>query len=452
MITIESIELSNFMCHSNFKIEFSKMVICIGGRNGSGKSAIMIALGIVFGQRASALERGNSFKNLIKTGCNQSIIKVKINNHKKYKRNQYGSTIIVEKRLRENGSRLSIMNDQGRVVSSKKCDLDNIIADYKLKFDNPLNFLTQEQSKKFLNISKPELLYDFYYRGTEFKDIHDEIEESLSRLCEMEERMETAIREKNDLSVELEIQEKNLKFLEMDLDAMMKNLEIEEGWLSIKSKREEIEKIEAEILECEEIVFNNKKERKKISENMNTTYNEVPTKEIEEKINKVTLSLREVENDCLDYQKQLSLKKEELERIKKRNNLDDLVINQENIKNSLEEKKKLLLEKEEEKIKIDLFYEQEKKIYDESVNKIFALQKQIEFLKSNIYDSNQQSTMKQIKMVEDEIKRYNFRDKIVGPICNYVNLKDPKWFKPVSVVLKNSLNNYIVFNDSDKKN
>ena len=43
------------------------------------------------------------------------------------------------------------------------------------------------------------------------------------------------------------------------------------------------------------------------------------------------------------------------------------MINQESIKNCLEEKKKLLLEKEEEKIKIDLIYEQDKKIYDESV-------------------------------------------------------------------------------------
>ena len=68
-----------------------------------------------------------------------------------------------------------------------------------------------------------------------------------------------------------------------------------------------------------------------------------------------------------------------------------------------------------------------------------------------MYNSNQQSTMKQIKIVEYKIKRHNFRDKVVGPICNYVNLKDPKCFKPVSVVLKNTLNNYIVFNDTDKK-
>ena len=44
-----------------------------------------------------------------------------------------------------------------------------------------MNFPTQEQPNKLLNISKPGLRYDFYYRGTEFKDIHDEIEETLSR-------------------------------------------------------------------------------------------------------------------------------------------------------------------------------------------------------------------------------------------------------------------------------
>lgn len=47
-ITIESLELINFMCHEHLKIDFKKMTTVIGGRNGVGKSAIMISLGVIF--------------------------------------------------------------------------------------------------------------------------------------------------------------------------------------------------------------------------------------------------------------------------------------------------------------------------------------------------------------------------------------------------------------------
>jgi chromosome segregation ATPase len=110
-ITIESIELVNFMCHENLKIKFNKLITCIGGRNGTGKSAIMIALGILFGQRASALERGNSYTELIKSGTNQSIIKVVINNYLNYKSERYGPKIIIEKRLRPNSVKMSFYNE-----------------------------------------------------------------------------------------------------------------------------------------------------------------------------------------------------------------------------------------------------------------------------------------------------------------------------------------------------
>ncbi len=77
-VYIKSIELSNFMCHKNFKMEFNDSITCIGGVNGSGKSAIMISLGILFGQNARNLERGTSYKELIRTDCSCAIIIVKV--------------------------------------------------------------------------------------------------------------------------------------------------------------------------------------------------------------------------------------------------------------------------------------------------------------------------------------------------------------------------------------
>jgi chromosome segregation ATPase len=77
---IKSVELMHFMCHKHLLIEFTKMLTCIGGRNGSGKSAIMIAIGIALGQRAHSLERGNSYKDLIRAGESSAVVRVRLLN------------------------------------------------------------------------------------------------------------------------------------------------------------------------------------------------------------------------------------------------------------------------------------------------------------------------------------------------------------------------------------
>ncbi|KAG0416666.1 Structural maintenance of chromosomes protein 6A, partial [Dictyocoela roeselum] len=109
--TIKSIELINFMCHKHLLLTFSKMITCIGGRNGSGKSAIMVAIGLLFGRRAQSLERGSSYKSLIKSGCSVAIIRVVLANTRRFRPDFFGATIIVERRLRSESMSLSILNE-----------------------------------------------------------------------------------------------------------------------------------------------------------------------------------------------------------------------------------------------------------------------------------------------------------------------------------------------------
>lgn len=57
---IHSIHVKNFLCHENLEITFNRNVNFIIGRNGSGKSAILTALVVGLGCRASATNRGNN--------------------------------------------------------------------------------------------------------------------------------------------------------------------------------------------------------------------------------------------------------------------------------------------------------------------------------------------------------------------------------------------------------
>lgn len=58
--SIHSIHVRNFFCHDNLEVNLNRNVNFIVGRNGSGKSAILTALVVGLGGRASATNRGSN--------------------------------------------------------------------------------------------------------------------------------------------------------------------------------------------------------------------------------------------------------------------------------------------------------------------------------------------------------------------------------------------------------
>jgi AAA15 family ATPase/GTPase len=65
---IERVDCYNFMCHEHFSVELGPLINFIVGKNGSGKSAILTALVLCLGGKASATNRGQSLKSFIKEG------------------------------------------------------------------------------------------------------------------------------------------------------------------------------------------------------------------------------------------------------------------------------------------------------------------------------------------------------------------------------------------------
>lgn len=65
---IKQVKVTNFMCHSNMKVDFNEHVNFISGPNGSGKSAILQALQYCLGVRATATGRAQSNAAYLKKG------------------------------------------------------------------------------------------------------------------------------------------------------------------------------------------------------------------------------------------------------------------------------------------------------------------------------------------------------------------------------------------------
>ncbi|EGD94533.1 DNA repair protein Rad18 [Trichophyton tonsurans CBS 112818] len=129
---IERVDCYNFMCHEHFSVELGPLINFIVGKNGSGKSAILTALTLCLGGKASATNRGQSLKSFVKEGKESATIIVRIKNRGDgaYLPDTYGESIIVERHFTRSGSSgFRLKSKSGTIISTRRAELD-AITDY----------------------------------------------------------------------------------------------------------------------------------------------------------------------------------------------------------------------------------------------------------------------------------------------------------------------------------
>lgn len=103
------------------------------------------------------------------------ILKVKIKNQgtSAYRADVYGESIIVERHFSTHGnSSFKLKAASGRVISQKRSELDEIADYYALQLDNPVNVLTQDQARQFLNASSASDKYKFFLKGVQLEQLN----------------------------------------------------------------------------------------------------------------------------------------------------------------------------------------------------------------------------------------------------------------------------------------
>ncbi|KAI1441623.1 P-loop containing nucleoside triphosphate hydrolase protein [Annulohypoxylon stygium] len=171
---IESITCINFMCHTKLHVELGPLLNFIVGENGSGKSAILTAITLCLGGKASATNRGGSLRSFVKEGQDNAILIVQIKNQgpDAYKPDLYGPSITVERHFTKlGGSGFKLKASSGRIISTKKGDVDDIVEYYCLQVDNPLNVLSQDNARQFLNAATPVSKYKYFVQGTQLEQL-----------------------------------------------------------------------------------------------------------------------------------------------------------------------------------------------------------------------------------------------------------------------------------------
>lgn len=169
---IRKIELIDFMCHRKLVIDLCANINFLVGANGSGKSAVLTALAVCLGGRASATQRGSSLFDLVRNGASSATIRVTIDNSGEFPfPGIQGDSIIIERHLQRQASTFKILDHRRRVVGTTKSDVDAICDHYAIQIDNPLTILTQETAKRFLANSHPTDLYEFFMRSTQLEQL-----------------------------------------------------------------------------------------------------------------------------------------------------------------------------------------------------------------------------------------------------------------------------------------
>jgi len=193
---IEEVRCTNFMCHDQLTVTLGPLINFIIGQNGSGKSAVLTALTLCLGGKATATNRGQNLKAFIKEGREFCVLSVKMKNQGSmaYKPEQYGDSIFAERHFNKAGaSGFKLKDRNGKIVSTKKAELEDIVDAFALQLDNPMNVLTQDQARQFLNNSNPKEKYKFFLKGTQLENLNNDYKQIEHELEEQEAKAQTLL-------------------------------------------------------------------------------------------------------------------------------------------------------------------------------------------------------------------------------------------------------------------
>ncbi|KAL2785718.1 P-loop containing nucleoside triphosphate hydrolase protein [Aspergillus keveii] len=249
---LERVECYNFMCHDHFQVELGPLINFIVGKNGSGKSAVLTAITLCLGGKASATNRGQSLKSFIKEGKDAATIVVRIKNQGDgaYLPDDYGKSIIVERHFTKTGaSSFKIKSESGRIVSNKRAELDSIIDHFTLQFENPMNVLSQDMARQFLSSSSPSDKYKFFVKGVQLEQLDQDyrlMEESLDQIMEKLRNKEQDIsvlkNRQSDAHRKLELSDQHAS-----LRTRIERVRNQLAWMQVEEQEKERDDVEAEI-------------------------------------------------------------------------------------------------------------------------------------------------------------------------------------------------------------
>jgi structural maintenance of chromosomes protein 6 len=167
------------MCHRNFTQNFYAGVNYITGENGSGKSAVIVALSAALGANFNKIGKGDDVSNLIGTAEPIAVVTVTLRNDPRNPRHcdKYNNPVVIERTLVRRGEAGKISNKNTIKIDGKevrKVDLVELMTIMSIDVCNPAVVLHQDNAKSFGDCNDGKGLYKYFLSAT---GLHQSLEE-----------------------------------------------------------------------------------------------------------------------------------------------------------------------------------------------------------------------------------------------------------------------------------
>ena len=478
------------MCHRHLVVNFNDKLNFVVGANGSGKSALLTAISLCLGCKASVTQRGNSVKSLIREGATQASVAVTVRNEgpSAFRHEIYGNEIVIERTFNASATGSAsyrVKSGTSKVISTKREDITLICEHFNFQIDNPLVMLTQETSKRFLASSTPSEKYEFFLKGTQLDQLYIDYQYTTERLSSMQHVASEAGKTVKQLQDEVQVLEQRVTSIENMQSAYEKreNLKGElvwskaflskEAWLSSQSAvgrtggKLELLQVKMQTLEAEK-----DKLMDSISQ-LNFLIQERTrlAKEEENKHSLLSDKKRSLSSEQLEVQRTISRIQETIEEYRQE---QELISNSTTNHHSynLQQRTARIAELEQQitsmnaqitALRTEIGEEQAKKAELSQVlpSATETLAKKLADLQvakskySTLSSSPNDAAVlygEKIPLLLQEIrsKTHLFSRPPIGPIGLEISLKEPQWTQAVEVVLNKMLDAFIVTSIADR--
>ncbi|KAF9783077.1 hypothetical protein IL306_009528 [Fusarium sp. DS 682] len=491
---IESITCFNFMCHERLHVDLGPLINFIVGENGSGKSAVLTALTLCLGGKASDTNRGGSLKSFVKEGCEHGSLVVKIKNagSDAYQPDIYGETIIVERHFSKSGSSgFKVKSAMGRIISTKKQEVDEISEWYALQIGNPLTVLSQDNARQFLNAASPAQKYKYFISGVQLEQLDNDYKMS-------QDTLDKTLILREDLTVKIEEVKKEMEEARRLAETAQKNKNLREKarhyinqlvWSQVVEQERLLEDCEKEITRRTQSITEAEQACEAATESLDKTDEKIERhwqakEEIEgegdtfkERIDEATAAYRQAqkeESELLteerDAYQRLKTARDDIKacerkiqdeerrlgestgraRTQKDSELENAQKREQLLKEQIEEIERKLPDLTRRLGEAEQHAKRLSQNRDLKRKEIVSVESQVRELKATTggrYDGFDREIRDLVKAIENE---RGWEQKPVGPIGAHIRLSKPEWSGILERTLGEGLNAFVVRSKSDQ--
>eukprot|EP00041_Stephanoeca_diplocostata_P025653 m.677107 g.677107 ORF g.677107 m.677107 type:complete len:1104 (-) comp22793_c0_seq11:2588-5899(-) len=244
---LKSVFLERFMSHRHLHMELGKHVTFITGKNGTGKSAILTSIIVGLGGKvASTGKEKSTLFSLVQRGATEGTIVIELHNQgaDAFEHEKYGDVIRVERKIRQRGSTVRLLNGSNNEISRAKIDLNRMLDQFNIQVENPMAVLNQEMSKAFMTTVDPASKYKQFARATQLDQIqrdYVQVGESLKQMAHSITRQNNRIEVLKNAACAAEKKYAEARKLE-NIEAEIHSLEHQATWAKINELKTEEEK------------------------------------------------------------------------------------------------------------------------------------------------------------------------------------------------------------------